>query len=92
MANDYLQLVGLDGGECFEAVVLTTVLAGLAGFAAEGGEAVADLRVRHAPLHGIDVPSAIVPDMIDEFPALFVAAAVFAMLGAAAVLPNRKVR
>lgn len=40
-----------------------------------GGEAVADLRVRHAPLRGIAVPEAIVPDMIDEFPALFVAAA-----------------
>jgi 3-phosphoshikimate 1-carboxyvinyltransferase len=26
-------------------------------------------------LHGIDVPVALVPDMIDEFPALFVAAA-----------------
>lgn len=42
--------------------------------AEHGGEAVADLRVRHAPLHGIDVPEALVPDMIDEFPALFVAA------------------
>lgn len=41
----------------------------------EGGEPVADLRVRHAPLHGIDVPVEHVPDMIDEFPALFVAAA-----------------
>ena len=41
----------------------------------EGGEPVADLLVRHAPLHGIDVPQALVPDMIDEFPALFVAAA-----------------
>ncbi len=41
-----------------------------------GGEPVADLVVRHAPLHGIDVPEALVPDMIDEFPALFVAAAV----------------
>jgi 3-phosphoshikimate 1-carboxyvinyltransferase len=40
-----------------------------------GGEAVADLHVRHAPLRGIAVPEAIVPDMIDEFPALFVAAA-----------------
>ena len=40
-----------------------------------GGEAVADLRVRHARLHGIDVPEALVPDMIDEFPILFVAAA-----------------
>lgn len=40
-----------------------------------GGEPVADLVVRYAPLHGIDVPESIVPDMIDEFPALFVAAA-----------------
>jgi 3-phosphoshikimate 1-carboxyvinyltransferase len=37
--------------------------------------AVADLVVRHAPLHGIEVPVGIVPDMIDEFPVLFVAAA-----------------
>ncbi|MDQ3205669.1 MAG: 3-phosphoshikimate 1-carboxyvinyltransferase [Pseudomonadota bacterium] len=43
--------------------------------AEHGGEPVADLVVRHAPLHGIDVPEALVPDMIDEFPALFVAAA-----------------
>jgi len=41
----------------------------------QGGEAVADLRVRHARLRGITVPVALVPDMIDEFPALFVAAA-----------------
>jgi 3-phosphoshikimate 1-carboxyvinyltransferase len=41
----------------------------------EGGEPVADLLVRHAPLRGIEVPVALVPDMIDEFPALFVAAA-----------------
>ncbi|UNK43881.1 3-phosphoshikimate 1-carboxyvinyltransferase [Luteimonas sp. S4-F44] len=41
----------------------------------QGGEPVADLRVRHAPLRGIDVPEVHVPDMIDEFPALFVAAA-----------------
>ena len=40
-----------------------------------GGEPVADLVVRYAPLHGIEVPEALVPDMIDEFPALFVAAA-----------------
>jgi 3-phosphoshikimate 1-carboxyvinyltransferase len=40
-----------------------------------GGERVADLFVRHAPLRGIDVPEELVPDMIDEFPALFVAAA-----------------
>ena len=40
-----------------------------------GGEPVADLRVRHAPLRGIEVPVQCVADMIDEFPALFVAAA-----------------
>ncbi len=40
-----------------------------------GGEPVADLLVRHAPLHGIEVPVEHVADMIDEFPALFVAAA-----------------
>ncbi len=43
--------------------------------AAASGEAVADLVVRHAPLSGIALPPALVPDMIDEFPALFVAAA-----------------
>jgi 3-phosphoshikimate 1-carboxyvinyltransferase len=41
----------------------------------QGGEPVADLVVRHAPLHGIEVPVELVPDMIDEFPILFVAAA-----------------
>lgn len=41
----------------------------------QGGEPVADLVVRHAPLRGIEVPEECVPDMIDEFPALFVAAA-----------------
>ncbi|MFY7743908.1 MAG: 3-phosphoshikimate 1-carboxyvinyltransferase [Erythrobacter sp.] len=40
-----------------------------------GGEPVADLRVRHAQLSGIDVDPAIAPSMIDEFPVLFVAAA-----------------
>lgn len=43
--------------------------------AEHGGEPVADLLVRHAPLRGIDVPIAVVADMIDEFPALCVAAA-----------------
>ena len=41
----------------------------------QGGEPVCDLVVRHAPLHGIEVPEQHVADMIDEFPALFVAAA-----------------
>lgn len=40
-----------------------------------GGEPVADLRVRHAPLHGVRIPEPLVPLAIDEFPALFIAAA-----------------
>jgi 3-phosphoshikimate 1-carboxyvinyltransferase len=40
-----------------------------------GGEPVADLRVRHSALKGIDVDPAVVPSMVDEFPILFVAAA-----------------
>ena len=41
----------------------------------EGGEDVADLRVRHASLHGVDVPAGRAPSMIDEYPVLAVAAA-----------------
>ncbi len=41
-----------------------------------GGESVADIHVKHSALTGIDVPAAIAPSMIDEFPILFVAAAV----------------
>ncbi|KUO53456.1 MAG: 3-phosphoshikimate 1-carboxyvinyltransferase [Sphingomonadales bacterium BRH_c42] len=40
-----------------------------------GGEPVADLRVRHSALTGVEVDPAIAPSMIDEFPVLFVAAA-----------------
>ena len=40
-----------------------------------GGEPVADLHVRHAVLSGIEVDPALAPSMIDEFPVLFVAAA-----------------
>jgi 3-phosphoshikimate 1-carboxyvinyltransferase len=40
-----------------------------------GGEPVADIRVRSARLHGIRIPDEQVPLAIDEFPALFVAAA-----------------
>jgi 3-phosphoshikimate 1-carboxyvinyltransferase len=40
-----------------------------------GGEPVADLHVRHSALTGIDVPAALAPSMIDEFPILFIAAA-----------------
>jgi 3-phosphoshikimate 1-carboxyvinyltransferase len=40
-----------------------------------GGEPVADLHVRHSALAGIEVDPAVVPAMVDEFPILFVAAA-----------------
>jgi 3-phosphoshikimate 1-carboxyvinyltransferase len=40
-----------------------------------GDEPVADLEVRQSELVGIDVPPALVPLAIDEFPVLFVAAA-----------------
>ncbi len=40
-----------------------------------GGEPVADIRVRHAPLKGIRIPEDQVSLAIDEFPALFIAAA-----------------
>jgi len=39
------------------------------------GEPVADIRVRSARLKGIEIPEPLVPLAIDEFPALFVAAA-----------------
>lgn len=40
-----------------------------------GGEPVADIRVKYAPLKGINIPKDQVPLAIDEFPVLFVAAA-----------------
>ena len=40
-----------------------------------GGEPVADLLVKHSALTGIEVDPALAPSMIDEFPVLFVAAA-----------------
>ncbi|MEM6477068.1 MAG: 3-phosphoshikimate 1-carboxyvinyltransferase [Pseudomonadota bacterium] len=40
-----------------------------------GGEPVADLKVAHSPLKGAEIDPAIAPSMIDEFPVLFVAAA-----------------
>jgi len=40
-----------------------------------GGEPVADIRVKYAPLKGINIPEDQVPLAIDEFPALFIAAA-----------------
>lgn len=40
-----------------------------------GGEPVADLHIKHSILTGIDVDPALAPSMIDEFPVLFIAAA-----------------
>jgi 3-phosphoshikimate 1-carboxyvinyltransferase len=40
-----------------------------------GAEPVADLRIERSPLRGVEVPPGRVPLAIDEFPALFVAAA-----------------
>jgi 3-phosphoshikimate 1-carboxyvinyltransferase len=40
-----------------------------------GGEPVADIHVVAADLKGIDIPAALVPLAIDEFPVLFIAAA-----------------
>ncbi|WP_017926434.1 3-phosphoshikimate 1-carboxyvinyltransferase [Thioalkalivibrio sp. HL-Eb18] len=40
-----------------------------------GGEPVADIEVHAAPLKGIEIPTELVPLAIDEFPAIFVAAA-----------------
>lgn len=40
-----------------------------------GGEPVADLRVRSAPLTGIEIPEALIPLAVDEFAVVFIAAA-----------------
>ncbi len=56
-----LQLMGADISILHEKIV--------------GGEPVADLVVRSAKLRGITIPQELVPLAIDEFPALFVAAA-----------------
>lgn len=47
----------------------------LENFHEVGGEPVADVHIRYAPLKGIDIPEHLVPLAIDEFPVLFVAAA-----------------
>lgn len=40
-----------------------------------GGEPVADIRVQHAALTGVEPDPDVVPSMVDEFPILFIAAA-----------------
>ena len=49
---------------------------GFANKRQSGGEDIADLQVRYSPLVGIDIPEEQVPLAIDEFPVLFIAAAV----------------
>ena len=41
----------------------------------QGGEPVADIRIRGSQLQGIEIPPQLVPLAIDEFPAIFIAAA-----------------
>jgi 3-phosphoshikimate 1-carboxyvinyltransferase len=41
----------------------------------QGGEPVADIRIRHAPLHGVSVRAERAPSMIDEYPVLAAVAA-----------------
>lgn len=41
----------------------------------QGGEPVADIRVRHSALHGVTVPADRAPSMIDEYPVLAALAA-----------------
>ena len=41
----------------------------------EGGEPLADLKVRPAALHGVSIDGALIPNLIDEIPVLAVAAA-----------------
>jgi len=56
-----LKLMGADIEVCNERLV--------------GGEPVADLKVRHSQLRGIEIPEQEIPLAIDEFPVLLVAAA-----------------
>ena len=41
----------------------------------ENGEPIADLRIRHNSLRGVEVPASRAPSMIDEYPVLAIAAA-----------------
>lgn len=49
---------------------------GFANKHVSGGEEIADLQIRASALRGIDIPKEQVPLAIDEFPVLFIAAAV----------------
>jgi len=63
---DLLRLMGAD---------IEVLEAHSSSWADEGGEPVADVRVRGGALRGVEIPERLVPLAIDEFPALFIAAA-----------------
>jgi 3-phosphoshikimate 1-carboxyvinyltransferase len=44
-------------------------------FRRSGGETIADIRVKHSKLNGVNVPASHVPSMVDEYPILAVCAA-----------------
>lgn len=69
----HLRNVGMDPRRTGLLQVLRLMGADITVGAAEA--ATSDIIIRHASLHGIEVPVECVPDMIDEFPALCVAAA-----------------
>ncbi|MDR5898444.1 bifunctional prephenate dehydrogenase/3-phosphoshikimate 1-carboxyvinyltransferase [Halomonas vilamensis] len=76
-ADITLEHVGINPTRIGVINILTLMGADLAlsNQAEVGGEPVADIRIRYAPLKGIEIPADQVPLAIDEFPALFIAAA-----------------
>ena len=73
----YLPGVGLNPSRCAFLDVLRAMGAAvkIEYEREEGGEPLADLRVRPAPLHGVSVGGTLLPNLIDEIPVLAVAAA-----------------
>ena len=76
-ADLWLRAVGLNPTRIGVLTILTAMGARLtiANPRDDGAEPVADIRVQSAPLRGIEIPGDQVPLAIDEFPALFIAAA-----------------
>ena len=72
-----LRHVGMNPTRCAVVEILTMMGADITveNETLAGGEPVADLVVRSARLQGVIIPSHLVPIAIDEFPALFIAAA-----------------
>jgi 3-phosphoshikimate 1-carboxyvinyltransferase len=57
-----------------------------------GGEPVADVTARHSALTAIEVPTEVVPSMVDEFPIFFVAAAMASGVTRASGLEELRVK